>query len=322
MSLTKYKLFENLHYQDSNYIYVSDRSVWPIGGQPQESFVLCGVWYLTEDPSSIKTSFFDEQIRFNVDMTKEYELFLYLVKKWVAGAYAVGDIVWHNDYLWKCVRSTLLEPPTPPKAVEEWEMITEENIEELNTLGEIYSDHYFIKPTTTVGETQAGNLTVTKIDDHKFQVNWNVGGVVISAKLLDYKSDFVKDLVVSNNIIPVELEKDGAYSVSLRLDDNTTHYAEIYDMTDAEKCYLDLIKNILCDCLTCEDCPGENYERALNFANMYQLLMNMLIADQVVRVGLMTTDVLREEYLSSIGLLIAKLAILTGSCLCQSNPEY
>ena len=53
MSLTKYKKFENLYYQNGNYIYVSDRSNWPVGIYATSAdIVLCGVWYLTGDESS------------------------------------------------------------------------------------------------------------------------------------------------------------------------------------------------------------------------------------------------------------------------------
>jgi len=321
MSLTKYKRFENLHYQDGNYINIEDRSVWPVNGKNKDDMVLCAVWYLKDDPSEINLSFYDSPIRFNVDMTKEYELFLYLVVKWKEGAYVPGQIVWDEDSVWECTAPTSTKPHQFERLIPPWTKIIDNNIDRLNGLTEAYSAHYYIKPTTVVGELQAGNIAVTKVDDHKFKVEWLSTGDLTAVDLFDYSSNYIRTLSPADNQVTVELEKDGVYYLSMNINNGTIHYAEIYDFTDAEKCYLNLMRDILCNCLTCEDCPGKNYERALNFANMYQLLKNMVSSDQIIRAGIITTDVLRGEYIEMMGLMIAKLAILTESCLCDKNTK-
>ena len=65
----------------------------------------------------------------------------------------------------------------------------------------------------------------------------------------------------------------------------------------------------------------KNYERALNYVNTYYLLRDIIYADQSVLIGMISTDVLRAEYLSSIGLLVEKLRILSNECACNDKDE-
>lgn len=312
MSLTKYKRFENLLKQEGNFLYVRDKSVWPVESYAETEVVSCAVWYHTNDSLIIYKDFYDETTRFLIDMATDYDIFVYLVPKFTISALA-GEIRWHGDKVWKCLLDTSEEPLNNSSY---WQEIDELNIDELNALGEPLTAHYHYNGSFTTIE---GELAVTKTADHSFTVKWLGEETVVSAILRNYKMEKIVELYPIDNIITVTPEDDGVYIVEFTLNTESVHYAEVYDFTDSEKCFLNLMVSVFCECTSCDDCPGSAYDRALNFINTYIMLRNIINADRSVDVGLVSSQVLRTDYTSMLGLLLDKLSIMVSECTCDNN---
>ena len=309
MSLNKVKAFQQLGRQDGSYLYINDRSDWPILGFSDGDLVNCSVLYLNGDESNRVLNADGDGVRFSIVAGDEYVIYTYGVVPWVSGAYVVDDLRWHDDSIWKA----LIDTSSVPGTGAEWREVTFMNAEELNAISTELTTNIYSKP---VYENPLGSYSVKKTSDHVFKVTWNRDEDIVSSRLLDYTNTFIKDILPEDNTVTVTLEKDGVYIVEVMTVEGVLHYTEIYDFTDSEKCFLDLVVNVLCECVDCNDCPGPQYNRALNYVNTYQLIREIVNADRAVDNGLLSSEILRSDFVSSLGLLITKLGLMVNECVC------
>lgn len=312
--MAQFKEYQQIISQQGNYVRLDDRTVWPMSTlEIRDDFVDCMVY--TTDASNYKVSFRDdEDKKFLGDIGIDYSIYMFLVQRWVVGPYNVDDIVWHDQRVFKC---TTVNPGEPGVDLNKWKEIVEgsDTLADMATIQDSHSRILLYKPSYS---PSTGNIKVDKLNDHEFHVIWLGDGNVSSYIVKDYNQNTIQGEEPANtNTIDLVFDKDGVYIIELLMDDGSTNYAEVYDLTDAEKCHLEMMKNILCECIDCDDCPGENYNRALNFVNMYNVLRDMIFVEQAIAVGLVSTQVLDVERISMIGLLVAKLALLTDNCTCS-----
>lgn len=323
MALIQIKDYTHLISQEGNYIYFHDEdqaNVSTINWTPLFPFtrantVDCIVWMDRSVPGTYDVNFRDEPKKLLGTVGADYDIWVYGIRKHVTGAaYVIGNIVWLGESVWHCQANT---STTPSISDPTWIEIIETNTDYFLGYNADMSNMYAYRPVASLIE---GNISVTKTGDHQFTITWLSTGTISAFSLRDYNGVVVEyDSGLAVTELDFVLTQDGVYYVEMGLSDGSTHYAEIYDFTDTEKCYLDLMKSILCDCIDCHDCPGKNYERALNYANTYSLLRDIVYADQSQLIGLISTDVLRQKYIKSIGLLVDKLRILSNECTCNDS---
>jgi len=311
MSLTKYKSFQQLLRQEGNYLYIDDKSTWPIDGYQLLDIVTCTVWSPIEDSADISINFYDESTRILLNNLIQYNIFNYGVPKW-PGSAVTGDIVWLADKVWKCLSTTGYAPDYN----QYWEEVNEDNIDELNAIGESRSSNYYYYSQAV---DPSDDIFIEKTADHKFIIQWLGSGNITKAMLLDYNGEWIRDLEFLENTIDLLLLEDGAYSVQLIFDTEAINYGEVFDFTDSEKCYLNMLVNTICECNSCEDCTDEMLNRILTFISTYQMIRDIVNANLAVNTGLVSTEVLRTEYMGALGLLMAKLNLMVNQCTCNDS---
>jgi hypothetical protein len=241
---------------------------------------------------------------------------MFIVDKWVSGSTTVTDqFIAHNDGLWRALADTTTEPGTSAS----WVEITESNTLLLNNFISSFPDRvveYLYKPSHVVIN---GELNIEKASDNEFSVYWHGDSPIVSAELRNYRDEYIRDLTPSPSQIDITLEEDGVYIVAMTMEDGNDNYAELYNFTSAEKCYLDLVINVFCACSTCNDCGGENYDRMINFLNTYTIIRDMVYVDRAVNLGLTASDIVRDDYLLAIGVLVDKLKLMTSECTCDNE---
>lgn len=322
MALTQIKDYTHLITQQSTYVYLHDQDQdnvstinW-IGLAPagRANIVDCMVWMDRANPGIYKINFRDEVKKFMSSIGVDYDIWMFGISRHlVANPYVIGDIVWDDEAVWKCLANTSTTPSLTNAA---WVQITETNTDLLLGYDVDLSNMYVYRP---VASATVGNVKVTKTDDHKFTIEWLGQGYIVHYALRDHNGILIEEGDVNGVEIDFIISKDGVYYVELQMDDRSFQYVEIYDFTDTEKCYLVLMKSVLCDCADCNDCPDKNYERALNYANTYLTLRDIVYSDQSQLIGLTSTDTLRAEYIAAIGLLVEKLRILSSECACNNS---
>ena len=225
-------------------------------------------------------------------------------------------VVWYADDAWVTTPGTSsITPPSLSHA--DWTQIGESNYSAFTAgIPSNLQNNYIYAAMSTVED---GNFSVKKTADHAFTVEWIAAGTAVSYKLLDFEGTEISEGTVIDNKVDLVMEKDGVYVVQFLMSDSSIQYADIYDFTDSEKCYLNLMKNTLCDCIDCEDCPGPEYARALNYVNTYILLRDIVYVEQSINVGLTSTSTYKSEYVKIIGMLINKLSLLTKKCGCDEG---
>jgi len=322
MALTKVKKYQHLITQEGAYVQLFDEDLlgtstidWPILTYNRSQVVDCMV--VEEGASGTYNVYFrNEDQKFLSSVNNDYHIWMYGVPIFTIGpTYNTGDIVWYDEAVWKCLSNTATIPSVSNPL---WLQITDANTDELNTHPDDLKNDYFFR---AVYVTSDGDYTLVKTDDHQFSLVWNGSGNILSYTVRDYQGALVETGSATSNTLTFTFTEDGAYYVELTIDDRSIHYVEIYDFTDAEQCYLDLIKNVLCECVECDDCPGPLYNKQLHFVTTYQLLRDAIYVDQAARIGLVSTETLRDEYINTMGLMIKKLGLLIEDCTCTDNTE-
>ena len=332
---TQDKNYSHLMTQDGNYIVFTRAghdmnnpiTKWPVNGNNKDKLIDCLVITELSSPGVQKINFrsdYDDADR-NLMTRKylcvvgsDYQFDMYGVEKWIDKGWKSGDIVWHEHRVWEANSKTTTgdAPPSPNNS--NWFEIVANNSDRLDVLDVSQHNTYFYRPVYTPTN---GNITIVKKADHHFEIRWNGSGQMIYYVAKDYNLKPVAEGEVTGNVAEFFPEEDGAYSIEITLDYGMKHYAEIYDFTDVEKCYLDLMKNTLCQCLDCNDCPGDDYDKALNYANTYIMLRDVIYSDQSVLAGLTSTDTLRKDFIQIMGTLIKKLKIMASKCSCDNNTD-
>ena len=321
MALIQIKDYTHLISQESIYVYLRDEDQsnvstinWTgLAPAGRTNIVDCMVWMDRAVPGIYNIHFRDEVKKYMSTIGVDYDIWMYGISRYIVGnSYVIGNIVWLNEEVWSCLVNT---STTPSLTNVNWVQIIETNTDLLLGYDVDLSNMYVFRP---VNSPALGNISVTKTDDHKFTVKWLGQGTISHYALRDYNGKLIEEDDMSGVEIDFIITQDGVYYVEMQMDDRSFQYAEIYDFTDTEKCYLVLMKSVLCDCVDCKDCPDKNYMRALNYANTYLTLRDIVYADQSQLIGLVSTDTLRTEYLAAIGLLVEKLRVLSDECACSN----
>ena len=176
-------------------------------------------------------------------LDEDFRINMYGVPKWVATppvAYTKDDIVWDDQKAWK---ANTLNPVNKPSSFNaEWIEITDVNADTaFDTYDKDLSNTYIYRPVATSSQ---GNIRVLKTSDHEYEVHWLGLGNASKYVISDHNHLKIDEGEVIGNVVKFTSPKDGVYSVELTVDTDEKHYAEIYDLTDVEKCYL----NLMSDC--------------------------------------------------------------------------
>ncbi len=318
MILNTYNDFNFLFRQTGYYIYAEDKSLWGTGTLPERVNVGLAMVWTFDPPEEPNPSYYytarEDDLKILGEVGIEAHIRMYAANKWRTGDTSVQDtIYWYDNELWIAITSTTEDPSIGMK----WTVITNTNLYELDVRDiNQKMDGYFVLISATVG----GNFKVTKTADHQFTVDWISEGVATEAKIYDYKMTLLDTQDLIDNHLSYKFETDGLYIVSFLVDD-VEYYTDIYDFTDSEKCFLRLMVDVLCECISCDDCPGENYNRALNYSSLYILIRDIVYSKKASDMGLTDETILNEEYNLALGLVMQKLHIMQSDCLCNNPKE-
>ena len=189
-------------------------------------------------------------------------------------------------------------------------------------------------------ETNCPAYSITKTACHKHTITDNSGATITvgEVKLYRYDGTLLDDeLVFSGGEINIDLEDytdgdDGVYYVEIWGQESTDTSDElkaqllIYDLCDAETCYKNLFKYVICKC---NDPCDEDCEDTYNIAQrrydmnliwgMYKQIEEYITVDKFQYMGMGSIDETRENYVAQVGRMEDKLKVITNRCgLCNS----
>ncbi len=313
-----YNDFNFLFSQVGYYISATDRSDWTALPENRNEVGLAMVWatYDNDTDGLYSITAYEDQLKFLASVNQEYHIRMYAAELWISGSATVStQIYWYNNLLWICNLTNPAGLPAPEPS-NEWTQVTSQNLVALDVAGAIKEkmDGYF----SLVYSPATSNFRIVKTDDHTFTVEWIGEGTATDYIVYDYNLVELDSGTVSGDKIEILFGKDGLYVVSFKVDD-ILYYIEIPDFTDSEKCFLELMRTTLCECTSCDDCPGPLYQRALNFSNLYLLIRDFVYANTAVALGLIDATILRTEYVQALGIVMAKLFIMSDKCTCSEN---
>ena len=319
MSLNNVNLFNFLLTQNANYNVMEDQTDY--SGLP--------IPLVREDIAVVVVTQIAEEVTYNLFTRDEwplsylnifdtdYHIWAFALQRFNPLETVDIDVLrWYDYTVWKSLQNG---NNTTPMEGSHWTEVTSDTIEDFQSVdSEVFleTDMYY-RP---VQNTTLGQFSLRKIGDHRYSIIYNgLDYEITEHALYDYKNVLIGAWKSAEPYTEIQIvtPKDGVYYVQIELSDGTTQYIEIYDFTDAEECFLHLVKNVLCECIDCNDCPDASYKRLLTFVNLYVLIRDIVYADRMVNVGLLSNDVLRTDWLTSLGMLISKLAIMTEQCICE-----
>ena len=301
--------FIQIAYQRSNYVHTEDKSNWTDIGKDKTKYAIVLVaenkkGALTLEPTDIPH-------QFSAVAGTELLLHFYAVHNRIPTAGMVeNDCLWQDDKVYRCLtRGQTRYPSDDPT---NWQMLTNSTAALIDTAPNVsLKYHTYFRAVSVSGDFQLINN-----GDHSWTINSDIGNMT---KIILKTYDLVETAVYNFNDDTFTLltPSDGLWIAEITMADGTTNYVEIYDFTEIERCYLDLMRNTLCECIDCKDCPDEGYTRALTFANMYLLIRDIAYADRWAAGGFTSTEILRTDYVNTYGMLIEKLKLMSDNCTCN-----
>lgn len=267
------------------------------------------------DTGQIITGEHEDELRYNT--TDDTIYFMYataIIKYDVSPAPNIGEVRYYDGNVYKALDAgATTEPPSDCSA--SWLLITSDNIDEIYGAGGIFREREMFMMHVPSLIVRTFNLTQT--GDHTFSVSVNEVYTVDHAELLKYTGELVETYDNIENTFEFTTPNDGVYYLKIYMTEASVQYVNVYDFTDINKCYYKLITDVLCECGDCGECPGKNYQRALDFSNAYLLLRDIIYTESSVNFGLTDSSVLDTQWLNMVGLLMAKLNIMTENCICN-----
>lgn len=294
--------------QDGVYVFITQ--------EPSQTSYANVVVYESNDGKNYISDALKDNNSFIGTPSYKHKIWVFGVRLWIAGVYSKNDIVWHKGQSYLCVATTTSDEPG---ASSDWNKPTPDEVQSAGNLiqttqGDAASDYFF----TPVLSESTGDFVLLNRGNH----NWNISyteGVITNITLNDYNMGRLESWSVNDNTFNFTTPEDGAYILTIVTDNDATHYIEVYDFTDIENCYLELVRTVLCDCIDCNDCPGPQYQRALTFSNMYMLIRDILYSDRWAAGGFVSTEILRSDYVTMYGIIIEKLKEVSSKCNCNDR---
>lgn len=176
--------------------------------------------------------------------------------------------------------------------------------------------------------TSDQEYTVTKTDCNEWEIEYLYGTKTFdTVLLLDYNGDTLETLTPDGYTINVDLTNygDGAYIVKITYTDDSIAYVTIYEICEAQACYKQLVKYLLCSCNDpCDDCD-DNLSRMADLNSLltlFEALKEMIYLERYQYLGVYDLTDTRDEMVTEIGTMIDKLIIITDRCgLCDEDDD-
>jgi len=317
-------LFNFLLTQRGNYNELADRTDYNILGPNYRDGI--AVLVVTEINNSGDYTLYDREewpLLIPNIFGAEYHYFIYAVVKWLAsGSYNQGDIVWYDDgngnlNAWVSKQNGNTQIPAEGSY---WTAL-DNDLSQLDSYTppdpRLKADFYY-RPVTS---STLDMFTLNKTAPHSFSLYFNS-----SSELIDEISlfDFLGNLITTIDIEPdagdctFTTSEDNVYFLVVTTDQGNQYIVNVYDLSDIEACYSDLVDNVLCECVDCNNCPGDKYYRALNFVNLYTTIRDLIYSDSFVNYGLIETGHVRSDWLNKLGVIVTKLKLLANDCTCNN----
>ena len=141
MSLEKKFGVQYLLEQQGNYLYVKDKTSWPVGIVDRDQVVDCVFWRYSDSTDTYATNFLDEEKRFLIDIGVDYDVHIYAIKRW-SGYTLQNEVVWYASKVW----IAMMDTPNPPSSSStmEWIEISGGSTSiNGNVPGELWVNYYF-----------------------------------------------------------------------------------------------------------------------------------------------------------------------------------
>jgi len=168
-----------------------------------------------------------------------------------------------------------------------------------------------------------------KIDCHEYSIRYSGTGKV-AVRLYDSRGEMINEMLYDSSISDVtnriKTNKDGVYSIKIYAEvngaiDYNVVIAEfpIYDICEANACYLKLVNSLqCCDVADCDDAgkkKAADVREALNRIGGLMYFINMYIRIETDKyLGLTNIDATRADYVAQVDSLFEKMAITLERC--------
>ena len=147
-------------------------------------------------------------------------------------------------------------------------------------------------------------------------------GATITVTSIETGLDIIEETISgSTSEYAIALTADGVYKVVLETSDGVLYELPIYEWCGMRSCLEGLIRSVLCQCddicadTGCDDSQINTYRVEINrIISLYYPLMGMIKADLNQYYGFFVIDETREEFMSQVSDMIARLKIVVDRC--------
>ena len=176
--------------------------------------------------------------------------------------------------------------------------------------------------------TSDQEYNIEKTDCNTWSIEYLYGLKTIdTVELLDYNGDLLETITPAVNVVNVDLTEygDGAYIVKITFTDDSISYVTLYEICEAQACYKQLVKYLLCSCNDpCDDCD-DNISRMADLNSLltlFEALKEMIYLERYQYLGIYTLSDTRDQMITEVGTMIEKLKIITDRCgLCDEDED-
>lgn len=298
--------------QDDSYIEIVLDIDWNTLGRNKSDYAFIVV-YRQQGETTYRTARRQDFLAFNAEDKKTYDVWVYGV--WLqskATSIVVDNIYYYDDKFWLCmVNGTTV---VPAENIPEWKVLSDDENDLIYLDTGSVSQLYKMYGAYAKTPCNSGDIVIEKIDDHKWNAKWVGSGTATEYKFVDYKNNVIDSGIPDANEVFLETPFDGLYVIYFTVDEKD-YFKYIYDLTDAEECYKTLMREILCECDDCKDCNDKTFTRALNFAVIFQMIMELSHSGEYNNESI--DSIFDDNYTETVGLLFRKLMIMTDNCTCD-----
>lgn len=325
---------------DCSSIEISDLTSYPYSTKERDELAIALFWTI-DDWTSVEGYNIENDEAWSVDLqnNKTFKFRAYLTPIWDSGgtynAGTNGMILFHYTEFYQ---QSLDAPSGEPGAVGTtgWDKLdvgetgiaTDEALEALfeTALKTGSFDYGYTDESITIS---CSDFVLSKADDHEWTVTNNSGNDVNSVELKKYDGEILDDeLEFDGTSLSIDLDiyeggGDGVYILKIAHGSPREDYTwlVIYDFSDAENCYVQLFRYVICKCSDPCDVPCNEQNEVEQRKNDMILIKGLMEAinkyiyvDMWQAAGVLKITDTREKFISQVGDMIDKLSIVVGRC--------
>lgn len=350
--------------KDCGYIYVEDVTTYPVFVDKERDDLGLALFWSVDDFATILDCDIGNGNDWYIDSNDyhSFQIQLFVVDIWDSGetydASTYRCIVWHDladgFYMQTTNGSVTTEPGSVAGeanwallALDETDPVAGGTIETNEDLYDIFYESLYTQEqkegtSLTYITTNCPLYNLQKDDCHEWTILDRSGSdvTVTEVRLSKYDGTLLDDeLEFTDSECAINLESydggdDGVYLVEVWGTESGDSEAEIkatliiFDMCDAEECYKQLFRYVICKCNDpCNDTDcNEQYDISERRYDMnmiwglYTMISNYVFVDKWKNMGILTIGQDRLDFIMQVGRMIDKLKVVADRCgMCSDD---